>query len=208
MAIGGIRRPVQKAHTVSLALANLGALVLTNINRAEEIRKLSQTDPLTQLSNRRHFYAQLDERLNRRNATPFALFLFDIDHFKVINDEHGHHMGDEVLVQVADVAKAFVREDAGEFACRFGGEEFICVVNAEERESLEERLDQFRESIGEVRVAGNDQTVRISGGVAFCPTERAEADPLIQLADERLYAAKEAGRDRIYFDLEARKAQP
>ena len=202
VAIGGIKRKVQKAHTVSLALANLGALVLTNLMRAEEIRKLSQTDPLTQLANRRHFYEQLDQRLGRRNAAPFALVLLDIDHFKSINDRHGHHVGDEVLVQVADVARAFVRNDEGEFASRFGGEEFICVVNAEDLPALTRRLDQFRQSIAEINVAGSQDAVRISGGVAFCPAEREEADPLIQLADDRLYRAKQEGRDRIYLETE------
>jgi len=202
VAIGGIKRPVQKAHTVSLALANLGALVLTNIIRAEEIRKLSQTDPLTQLANRRHFYEQLDQRLVRHSASPFALVLLDIDHFKSINDRHGHHVGDEVLVQVADVARAFVRTDEGEFACRFGGEEFICVVNAEDLPELSRRLDRFREAIAEVTIAGGENPVRISGGVAFCPAEREEADPLIQLADDRLYRAKQDGRDRIYLESE------
>jgi len=200
VAIGGIRRPVQKAHTVSLALANLGALVLTNIMRAEEIRKLSQTDPLTQLANRRHFYEQLDQRIGRRDTAPFALFLLDIDHFKSINDKHGHHVGDEVLVQVADVARGFVRSDEGEFACRFGGEEFICVVNADDLPVLARRLDQFRGSIAEVTIGGGKESVRISGGVAFCPAEREEADPLIQLADDRLYRAKQDGRDRICME--------
>ena len=200
VAIGGIRRPVQKAHTVSLALANLGALVLTNIMRAEVIRKLSQTDPLTQLANRRHFYEQLDQRIGQRNAAPFALILLDIDHFKLINDRHGHHVGDEVLVQVADVTRAFVRPDEGEFACRFGGEEFICVVNADDVSKLAKRLDRYRDAVAEVSIAGGEDLVRMSGGVAFCPAEREEADPLIQLADDRLYEAKQGGRDRICLE--------
>ncbi|MHC4954060.1 MAG: GGDEF domain-containing protein [Planctomycetota bacterium] len=204
VAIGGMRKVVQKAHTVSLALANLGALVLTNIRRAEEIRKLSQTDPLTQLSNRRHFYEQLDHRLRRRGEHPFALLLIDIDHFKQTNDSFGHHVGDEVLVRVADVVRAFVREDEGEFACRFGGEEFICVVAAGDLPSLSKRLDGFRASIGEVTVGDGELekpiSIKISGGVSFCPAEREEPDALIQLADARLYRAKEEGRDRIYLE--------
>jgi len=204
VAIGGMRKVVQKAHTVSLALANLGALVLTNIRRAEEIRKLSQTDPLTQLANRRHFYEQLDQRMRRRDQSPFALFLLDIDHFKLANDRFGHAVGDEVLVRVADVARAFVREDEGEFACRFGGEEFICVINADEVPALARRLDSFRDAIGEIKASDESGeqslTIRVSGGVAFCPAERDEADDLIRLADVRLYRAKDDGRDRIYLE--------
>jgi len=213
VAIGGMRKVVQKAHTVSLALANLGALVLTNIRRAEEIRKLSQTDPLTLLSNRRHFYEQLDQRMRRRSQVPFALMLLDIDFFKQTNDRFGHAVGDEVLVRVADVARAFVREDEGEFACRFGGEEFICVVNAAQPTDLDGRIESFRAAISEI--TASDETgehsisIKVSGGVAFCPSERQEADPLIRLADVRLYRAKDDGRDRIYLDSargEARQA--
>ena len=204
VAIGGMRKVVQKAHTVSLAIANLGALVLTNIRRAEEIRKLSQTDPLTQLANRRHFYELLDHRMRRRAQSPFALALLDIDHFKQTNDRFGHAVGDEVLVRVADVARAFVREDEGEFACRFGGEEFICVINADDVATLTSRIDAFRAAISEIHAsdeAGEQSiSIRISGGVAFCPAEREEPDSLIRLADVRLYRAKDDGRDRIYLD--------
>ena len=205
VAIGGMRKVVQKAHTVSLALANLGALVLTNIRRAEEIRKLSQTDPLTQLANRRHFYEMLHKRVRRRAQSPFALFIFDIDHFKLTNDTFGHTAGDEVLVRVADVARAFVREDEGEFACRFGGEEFICVVDADDLPKLSRRLESFRQAIAEIETKGTKGesiTVRISGGVSFCPAESegAEPDDLIRIADERLYRAKDEGRDRIFLE--------
>ncbi|MHC4934523.1 MAG: GGDEF domain-containing protein, partial [Planctomycetota bacterium] len=175
VAVGGMKKVVQKATSVSMALANLGALVLTNIQRADVIRALSETDPLTRLSNRRHCYAQLEERLKERNASPFAVFLFDIDHFKRINDEHGHAIGDEVLVQVAEVTRHFVHDDEGEFACRFGGEEFLCVLNCQDLPSLTARLEAFRQAVGRIPVDPGDpapgRTVRVSGGVSFCLIE-------------------------------------
>ena len=202
VAVGGMKKVVSKAHTVCMALANLGALVVTNIQRADEIRALSRTDPLTKLANRRHFYEMLDSRLSGRNEQPFAVFLCDIDYFKRINDEYGHSVGDDVLVRVAGIAQQFVRPEEGEFACRFGGEEFICVLNCEDLPSLTARLESFRHAVGRVAVDGpNSHTVRVSGGVSFCPAEREDADSLIGLADDRLYAAKESGRDRICLEL-------
>lgn len=204
VAVGGMKRIVQKAHTVCMALANLGALVLTNVQRADEIRALSEEDPLTRLSNRRHFYAQLSGRVRDRNRAPFALFLFDLDHFKRINDEHGHAVGDQVLVQVADVVRNFVRREEGEFVCRFGGEEFLCVLDCEDVRALGGRLEDFRHAISRIRVdvdsAAGPVGVRISGGVSFCPAEHEDADVLIRLADDRLYAAKHSGRNRILFE--------
>ena len=208
VAVGGMKKVVQKAHSVSMALANLGALVITNIQRAAEIRILSETDPLTKLSNRRHCYAQLDTRVRNRNASPFAVFLMDIDHFKRINDEHGHSVGDEVLVALAEEARTFVRPAEGEFVCRFGGEEFLSVLNLEDLPSLASRIEAFRESVARMQVdvgAGSPIQVRISGGVAFCPAEREDADSLIRLADDRLYAAKESGRNRICFESSPRE---
>ena len=205
VAVGGMKKVVAKAHSVCMALANLGALVITNIQRADEIRALSRTDPLTKLANRRHCYEQLEVRMLARNHSPFAAFLLDIDQFKAINDEHGHAIGDHVLVAVADAAREFVRPEDGEFACRFGGEEFLCLLNCEDLPSLAARLESFRHAVAGIKIdLGNgesSQPVRISGGVSFCPAEREEADALIKLADDRLYAAKDAGRDRIYLDV-------
>ncbi|MHC4547557.1 MAG: sensor domain-containing diguanylate cyclase [Planctomycetota bacterium] len=209
VAIGGMKKIVQKAHSVSMALANLGALVTTNIQRADEIRVLSETDPLTKLSNRRHCYAQLDVRLRDRKTAPFAVFLMDIDHFKRINDEHGHAIGDDVLIQVADRAREFVRSEEGEFACRFGGEEFLCVVNCEDLPSLAARLESFREGVARMQIDAGDGDdpldVRVSGGVSFCPAECEDSDSLIRLADDRLYAAKDSGRNRICFESSPRE---
>jgi len=209
VAVGGMKKVVQKSHSVSMAIANLGALVLTNIQRAAVIRRLSETDPLTKLSNRRHCYAQLEKRLRSRNASPFAVFLLDIDHFKGINDQYGHAVGDNVLVEVADVARNFVDNDHGEFACRFGGEEFLCVLNWDDLPSLGARLEDFRHAVSEVTITGEDGVVtrvNISGGVSFCPAEEEDADTLIRLADDRMYAAKESGRDRILFEIAPREA--
>lgn len=204
VAVGGMKKVVQKAHSVCMALANLGALVITNIQRADEIRELSEEDPLTRLSNRRHCYQLLAERVLLRNTAPFALFLFDIDHFKRINDTHGHALGDAVLVRLADEARRFVHPEEGEFACRFGGEEFLCLLGCDDVPSLAARIEAFRMAVAGIRLevshGRESPQVRISGGVAFCPAEHEDADALIRLADDRLYLAKESGRNRVMFE--------
>ncbi len=210
VAVGGMSRVIQKAHSVCMALANLGSVVLTNIERANKIRILSEEDPLTRLSNRRHCMELLAERLKTRNEQPFALLLFDVDHFKLINDRHGHGVGDDVLRLIADTARELVDESSGEFACRFGGDEHLCVLNVGDISDLALRVEAFRESVKaiEVRTADDKEpaSVHITGGVSFCPAEEVEIDALIALADGRLYSAKEAGRDRIVFELSATQA--
>jgi diguanylate cyclase (GGDEF)-like protein len=117
-------------------------------------------------------------------------------------------VGDAVLVAVAEHARKFVHPEEGEFVCRFGGEEFLCVLNLEDLPSLAARLESFREAIAHMRVApgdGSELEVRVSGGVSFCPAECEDPDSLIRLADDRLYAAKEGGRNRICFEASARE---
>ncbi len=204
VAVGGMTRVVQKSHAVSMALANLGSVVLSNIQRANEIRILSEQDPLTGLNNRRRCIELLAERLETRNTHPFGILLFDVDHFKHINDHWGHGIGDIVLMAIADVARVMVDETAGEFACRFGGDEHLILINSSEIADVAARVEQLRQSIADIDVDVPDPSdkpeVRITGGVAFCPAEEEDVDTLIALADSRLYYAKEHGRDRITIE--------
>ncbi|MFQ5845508.1 MAG: GGDEF domain-containing protein, partial [Planctomycetota bacterium] len=204
VAVGGIGRAVNKARAAGMAVANLGSLVLTSILRERQVRTLSEQDPLTQLSNRRHCYELLGERLEHRRTSPFALFLFDIDNFKQVNDEHGHAVGDEVLRKLAAIARQLVHPEEDEFAARIGGEEFLCLLGCEDVAALAARLEDFRLAVSHIDVeADSDKAsviVRVSGGVAFYPAEEADADALIRLADDRLYAAKKSGRNRIFLE--------
>ncbi len=204
VVVGGIGRVINKARAAGMAVANLGSLVLTSILRERQVRTLSEQDPLTQLSNRRHCYELLAERMEAVQTSPFAVFLFDIDNFKSINDEYGHAVGDEVLRQLADVTRDMVRPEEDEFAARVGGEEFLCVVGCEDVAALAARLEDFRLSVSKIVVdTGPDAgppAVRISGGVAFCPAEEDDADALVRIADDRLYAAKKSGRDRVFLE--------
>jgi diguanylate cyclase (GGDEF)-like protein len=192
-----VRRPDLKG--MLFAMINVSTLALINQRRYEEIRKMSEVDPGTGLLNRRSFHAQFRHTMVARPTDPLSIFLLDIDHFKQINDRFGHPFGDEVLVQVANVIHDTVEDD--ELGCRYGGEEFILMLRSERDASVERALalcDRIRSTPFHVP-GGQTISVTASGGLAFSPAEGTHAVNLIKLADERLYAAKHAGRDRIIY---------
>lgn len=171
-----------------------GALALRNAWLLEQVRKMADTDALTGVANRRTFEHVLEREVSRagRNGEQVTLIMFDIDHFKSINDTHGHQMGDEVLKKVAATLAAGCRDF--DVPARYGGEEFAIVLpscSAKESLVVAERL---RRSLGE---ADNPVPITASAGVATFPTHAADPERLIAAADEALYESKRAGRDRV-----------
>lgn len=162
----------------------------------ERERLNARTDELTGLSNRRHFF-EMGERLfnvARRYGTSLSVLLFDIDHFKRINDRYGHQFGDTVLKTVARIASDRIRD--ADLLARYGGEEFIVILpNTGSKQALA-AAEHVREGIAECRNVGGEPglTVTVSIGVAeIVPGETLQQ--LIQRADLALYAAKGAGRN-------------
>jgi diguanylate cyclase (GGDEF)-like protein len=157
-------------------------------------------DELTKAYNRRHFLDQLTTELAyaRRHMTPLALLLFDIDHFKRINDTFGHQAGDFVLARVAKIAGGTVRTE--DIFARYGGEEFVILcrgVPLENAGILAERLRALIE-LSAFEHEGTRVSVTISVGVAALPEFPAEDGlQLIAAADEALYEAKRTGRNRV-----------
>ena len=158
---------------------------------------IARTDELTGLDNRRHFFELAQQLFNvaERYRTPFSLVLFDLDHFKQINDRYGHQAGDAVLRGVADRARDVVRE--ADVLARYGGEEFIVALpNTDHHgalavaEHLRKKIAAARYPFGRHRLA-----ITISAGVAEMLPGDDSLDRLISRADEALYAAKAAGRD-------------
>ncbi|TKV69165.1 diguanylate cyclase [Marinobacter panjinensis] len=166
----------------------------------EELLNQSIRDPLTGLHNRRYLYPRLDEMIAlwNREGQPFVLALFDIDHFKVVNDTLGHLAGDYVLREFTGILLAHTR--ATDVVVRFGGEEFVVVFSATDGQAAGALVNRI---ISRVRVydfvfEGQNISLTVSAGVAAVGDNGA-ADPtsetLIGEADNRLYLAKEAGRD-------------
>ena len=165
---------------------------------AERARRDAVTDTLTSLPNRRFFDASIATRLENlaRYGWDFGLLIVDIDHFKKVNDFHGHALGDEVLKVVARTLHGAVR--AGDVISRWGGEEFAVLVETSNRARLEEAAERLRVLVekSEVRCDASVLSVTVSVGGALA-TSRDTAGSLFDRADDAVRAAKQAGRNRI-----------
>ncbi len=165
----------------------------------EEIYRLTVLDALTGLHNRRSLGEYLDRELARaqRFARPLAIALFDIDHFKAINDSRGHLAGDSVLRDLATLLKTVVRKD--ELLVRYGGEEFAMVLPETPVEQAVIACDRLRKNVEAQRFSfeGKDIAVTVSIGVAISTAETKDPDDLIGAADAKLYEAKRSGRNRV-----------
>jgi diguanylate cyclase (GGDEF)-like protein len=168
----------------------------------DKLRQEAVRDPLTGLFNRRHLNEMLPIEFARakRSNDPLTIFLLDIDHFKNVNDTHGHQVGDVVLQMVSEVLKKNVR--LGDIVCRYGGEEFLLVMPGMKIEDARIRAEILRTIIASQRVAGRDGTfsVTISIGAALYPQDSQTEEDLISMADEALYRAKQGGRNRVEFN--------
>ncbi len=175
------------------------------LHRRVENEALS--DGLTHLFNHRYFQEHLKTEISRarRNNTPLALLMADIDHFKKINDTYGHRIGDVVLGQVADILKRTVRsEDA---VARYGGEEFAIILTGSGRKGAIRMAERLRAAAERVVFQAEEHgiAISISIGVATYPDDAREPWELIECADRALYGAKKQGRNRVvaYDVLEA-----
>ncbi len=162
----------------------------------EELRRLSTTDGLTGLFNRRHLDATLETEWHRalRTHEPLSVLMFDVDHFKKFNDTHGHDQGDRVLQAVAELFRDSLRRH--DIACRYGGEEFFGILPATPSTGAMAVAERLRLAIESAEVDGLRVTVSI--GVACAPEMRAgNAPELVELADAALYQAKRNGRNQV-----------
>ncbi|MDZ4367810.1 MAG: GGDEF domain-containing protein [Afipia sp.] len=157
---------------------------------------MANTDMLTGLPNRRHTLAILDEALRQagQQGAPLAVAIFDIDHFKQINDSYGHAVGDEVIRRVGQRAKASLRDE--DLVGRFGGEEFVCILRGRSALSAELVAERVRKAVQTDSESGDGPGATISIGLAIFDDEET-AEDLLQRADKALYMAKRAGRNRL-----------
>ncbi|MBB3900019.1 GGDEF domain-containing protein [Roseococcus suduntuyensis] len=170
----------------------------------QEARRAAATDALTGLPNRRAFEERLTEALARATTeqTPLCLLMFDIDHFKSVNDRHGHPAGDAVLRGVADTLREWARPH--DRLARVGGEEFAAILPATCREAAAGLADSLRRAVANegflVGAEGQRLSVTVSLGVAQLQPEET-GDGLLSRADAALYDAKRQGRDRVVLDM-------
>ncbi len=157
-------------------------------------------DPLTRLYNKRYFDERLDAELRfaHRHGSQVALLMIDVDHFKLVNDERGHLVGDTVLTAVAHALGRAIRNE--DVVARFGGEEFVVLLRATGLEHALLLAERLRKRVDELRVevdGGGALHVTVSIGAAALADGVHTAEELVGAADRALYAAKQAGRNRV-----------
>jgi diguanylate cyclase (GGDEF)-like protein len=186
---GGKRRLADAVTQAAPVLASMRNLRLAETRAA--------TDALTGLPNRRSAEETLKLMLANasRSVTPLAVGLFDLDHFKKVNDVFGHEKGDHLLAAVGDVAATATR--ASDFVARFGGEEFLVLLPNTDLPGATLACDKLRESIAALHVLGAGHSPSASFGVAVFPDDGADAETLVRGADRALYAAKSSGRNCV-----------
>ena len=172
------------------------------VNQLRTIEKISKTDPLTQLPNRRNFDERLlmEWKMAIREKLPISLLLLDIDKFKYVNDTYGHAQGDKVLQIVSSVyPKAFSRPC--DFAARWGGEEFIALLVNTPMKGALDVAERIRSSIEKTKInfeSGEKINITVSIGVnSMIPVQDSSLEDFILEADRALYAAKKAGRNKV-----------
>jgi diguanylate cyclase (GGDEF)-like protein len=193
--------PVAGDHEI----ATLG----TAFNRmAEELKARARTDDLTALPNFRAFRERIDVELERADRYPasFGVLVLDLDRFKKYNDTHGHLAGNDALRRVAQSIRDTVR--AVDFAARYGGEEFAVVLPQVDPPSLLAIAERIRANIEALPAPPGGAAVTVSIGAAMYPRDGRDREALFQAADERLYAAKRAGRNRVITTPADRSASP
>jgi diguanylate cyclase (GGDEF)-like protein len=169
-----------------------------------ELQQLAITDGLTGLFNYRHFKEQLEHELSRahRHSLHLSLIMTDIDHFKHYNDTNGHPAGDDVLRGIGSLLKSNIRNI--DIAARYGGEEFALILPDASKEAAKVVADKIRRLVEiqefefeELQPKGK---LTISTGVSTYPEDGNDADHLVQVADKRLYLAKQAGRNMVFVE--------
>ncbi|HXN49471.1 MAG TPA: GGDEF domain-containing protein, partial [Bryobacteraceae bacterium] len=193
-------RAFARRRHLAATVAEHIALAMANLSLRESLRSQAVRDPLTGLYNRRYMQEFLERELHsaRRKHRSLAVLMLDLDHFKRYNDNFGHAAGDKALAAVGEALMRSVR--AEDVACRYGGEEFTLVLPECSLQQATLRAEQIRTRLKEYHPLNDGQPVdslSVSIGVAAFDETTDRVDLLLNFADEALYEAKRAGRDRV-----------
>ncbi|MDH5182757.1 MAG: diguanylate cyclase [Gammaproteobacteria bacterium] len=169
---------------------------LETMEQLEEIREASRRDYLTNLYNRRYFYQRASELFKNaeKSSVQLSVAILDIDHFKQVNDEYGHDVGDRVI---KDLAGLLNREFSDQLVARFGGEEFCILFSDVKTDDVMHRLDTFRQQLQEQSLDIETESIRYTVSTGVDVSSSKGIDKMITSADEALYRAKAGGRNRV-----------
>jgi diguanylate cyclase (GGDEF)-like protein len=176
-------------------------LSLSNLKLRDELRLQTIQDPLTGLFDRRYLDETLPRELNRaqRLGTPLCVVMLDIDGFKHFNDSFGHGPGDSLLREFANILHKHLRKS--DISCRYGGDEFLLVLPDSSIVDTQQRMEEIRTYVSGLQQTHQDgqelDLITLSAGIAHAPEHGTTASELLRASDEAMYAAKQAGRNRI-----------
>jgi diguanylate cyclase (GGDEF)-like protein len=187
---------------MALAFADQIAMALSNAQLFEQVRLQAERDPLTGLFNRRHFFHLFGGvyRAQRELDGCLTVLMVDVDLFKSINDRHGHTIGDQVLVGLAEYIQSLLREE--DILARFGGEEFILLLPGADAGQAEQIADRLRSQIEATPLASERGPISITVSIGTCTHDFARdpflsMDEIVDRADLALLAAKQNGRNQV-----------
>jgi two-component system, cell cycle response regulator len=184
-----------------IMMLTASALSIALVSRSQRLLRLATSDPLTGLFNRGYVDDRLAMELSRalRYGKPLTVAVVDADHFKALNDTHGHAAGDVVLKKLAELLRGSLRQS--DTTGRYGGEEFVVILPETDMETARRKVESLREAIADtpIQLADRREKVRvtISAGLASFPEDGENAAELFAMADERMFEAKREGRNRV-----------
>lgn len=187
-------------QSLAMAVSEQAALAMANLELREKLRLQALRDPLTGLLNRRFIDEWMDREVARTDSSgrSFGVIMADIDHFKQINDLHGHEAGDQILKSVGETISGALRPS--DLPCRYGGEEFLLLIADVDEPVLVARAELVRNQVENLQVSHRGSMlpgITLSAGVALYPQHGATAAAVIAAADGALYAAKRSGRNAV-----------
>ncbi len=200
LRVDGLQAPIFMSAFIVVILASLGYILMTKDRAEADNRYFAAHDGLTGLVNRRALVraAQRDVAHAVRTHQPYALMMMDIDHFKAINDQHGHMAGDRVLCHVAELLRARLR--AQDMVGRYGGEEFVVLLPGTALHDAVVLAEVLRSAVEQAPAMHQDQPIAVTLSIGVCggrPDHADAWDALLRDADRALYKAKRAGRNRV-----------
>jgi diguanylate cyclase (GGDEF)-like protein/PAS domain S-box-containing protein len=190
----------QRQQQLAVIVSDAIKLSLSNLKLREKLREQALTDQLTGLGNRHYLEDSLSRELARslRREASVCVAMLDLDHFKKFNDTYGHDAGDMLLRKLGELLRKNLRQS--DIICRYGGEEFVIVLLDSSLIDVQQRLEKIREMVKEIRIQRGKERfggVSLSIGIVEAHESDWTTRRLLRAADEALYAAKKAGRDRI-----------
>lgn len=207
-AFGDRAEPLKR---LAITAADHISISLSNIKLRESLRYQVIHDPLTDLFNRRYLEETLVREILRvrRKGAPLAVIMLDLDHFKRFNDTFGHEAGDNLLRTTGKFLKSNLRQE--DMACRYGGEEMVMVLPETPMEVAMKRAEEIREGVAALQIFQRGQSLQgttVSLGVAMFPEHGVTGEDLLKAADDAMYQAKAAGRNRVMLAESMRSQAP